>query len=257
MSPIAVNLQAVRRRISSALQGDSDSVTLVTVSKSQPPEAIRAAFEAGCRDFGESYVQEALPKIAALRDLPATWHFIGHLQGNKARDVAESFDWVHAVERPRIAAALSKGRPEARGELQVLVQVNISAEATKGGVAPREALALAREVAAMPRLRLRGLMGMASPTQDVGEQRAQFRLLRETFDGIVAGGIPLDTLSMGMSQDLEAAVAEGATMVRVGTAIFGERKTATPTLGPSISAPEGTPGGGSNRWTSFREKGTS
>lgn len=223
MSPIAVNLQAVRRRISSALQGDSGHVTLVTVSKSHPPEAVRAAFEAGARDFGESYVQEALPKIAALRDLDATWHFIGHLQGNKARDVAGNFDWVHAVDRPRIAAALSKARPEARGNLRVLVQVNISDEATKGGVAPGGALALAREVAAMPRLELRGLMGMARPTDDAAEQRAQFRILREAFEAIRKDGIPLDTLSMGMSQDLEAAIAEGATMVRIGTAIFGER----------------------------------
>jgi pyridoxal phosphate enzyme (YggS family) len=223
MSPIAVNLQAVRRRISSALQGDSDNVTLVTVSKSQPPEAVRAAFEAGCRDFGESYVQEALPKLAALKDLAITWHFIGHLQGNKARDVAANFDWVHAVDRARIATALSKGRPEGRGDLNVCMQVNISAEATKGGVVPNEALALAREIAAMPRLKLRGLMGMARPTDDVGEQRAQFRMLRETRDEIAKAGIALDTLSMGMSQDLEAALAEGATMVRIGTAIFGER----------------------------------
>ena len=223
MSPIAVNLQAVRRRISSALQGDSDRVTVVTVSKSHPPEALRAAFAAGARDFGESYVQEALAKIAALRDLDATWHFIGHLQGNKARDVAETFDWVHAVDRSRIAAALSKARPEARGNLNVLVQVNISDEATKGGVAPAAALALAREVAAMPRLALRGLMGMARPTDDVDEQRAQFRILREAFDAIRKEGIGLDTVSMGMSQDLEAAIAEGATMVRIGTAIFGER----------------------------------
>ena len=201
-------------------------MTLVTVSKSQPPEAIRAAFEAGCRDFGESYVQEALPKMAALRDLPITWHFIGHLQSNKARDIAGSFDWVHAVDRARIASALSKGRPGGRGHLNVCVQVNISNEATKGGVAPGEALALAREVAAMPRLMLRGLMGMASPTTDVAEQRAQFRLLRETFDGIAKDGIAVDTLSMGMSQDLEAAVAEGSTMVRIGTAIFGERMAA-------------------------------
>ena len=259
MSPIAVNLQAVRRRISSALQGDSRNVTLVAVSKSQPPEAIRAAFEAGSRDFGESYVQEALPKLTSLKDLPATWHFIGHLQGNKAREAAAHFDWVHAVDRARIASALSKGRPEGRGDLNVCVQVNISNEATKGGVAPREALALAREVAAMPRLRLRGLMGMASATADVAEQRAQFRLLREKFDEISKAGIALDTLSMGMSQDLEAAIAEGATMVRVGTAIFGERDSATPspTLRPSIPAPEGTPGGGSERGTRFREKGTS
>jgi pyridoxal phosphate enzyme (YggS family) len=223
MSPIAANLQAVRRRISEILQGDSRATALVAVSKSQPPEAVRAAFAAGCGDFGESYVQEALPKIASLPDLGATWHFIGHLQGNKARDVAETFDWVHAVDRARIALALSRSRPEGKGDLNVLIQVNVSAEASKGGVAPGEALALAREVAAMPRLRLRGLMGMASATQDSAERRQQFALLRRTFDEIAAAGLALDTLSMGMSQDFEDALAEGATMVRIGAAIFGER----------------------------------
>lgn len=223
MSPIAANLQAVRRRISSALQGDSRVISLVAVSKSQPAERVRAAFDAGCRDFGESYVQEALPKIGALKELGATWHFIGHLQGNKARDVAQTFDWVHGVDRARIAAALAKVRPEGLGDLQVCVQVNISGEGTKGGVEPSGALALAREVAAIPRLRLRGLMGMASPTADVAEQRRQFALLRRAFEEVVAAGIALDTLSMGMSDDFEAAIAEGATMVRIGTAIFGER----------------------------------
>jgi pyridoxal phosphate enzyme (YggS family) len=224
MSPIDANLQAIRRRISEALQGDSRIVTLVAVSKSQPPEAVRAAHRATCRDFGESYVQEALPKIAALRDIDSVWHFIGHLQGNKSRDVAEAFDWVHGVDRARIAQALSKSRPAGLSDLNVCIQVNISNEVTKGGVAPDAAGALAREVAGMPRLRLRGLMGMASPTEVVSEQRAQFRLLRKTFEEISKDGIPLDTLSMGMSQDFEAAIAEGATMIRVGTAIFGERK---------------------------------
>jgi pyridoxal phosphate enzyme (YggS family) len=223
MSPIRANLQAIRRRISEALQGDSRDVTLVTVSKSQPPEALREAFAAGARDFGESYVQEALPKIAALGDLPVQWHFIGHLQANKARPVAEAFDWVHGVDRARIAAALSRGRPAARGDLNVCIQVNISGEATKGGVEPGEALALAREIAAMPRLKLRGLMGMASASDDPAEQRAQFRVLRQTYDGIAKDGLALDTLSMGMSGDFEPAIAEGATVVRVGTAIFGPR----------------------------------
>ena len=223
MSPIAANLQAVRRRISEALQGDSRTVKLVAVSKSQPPEAIRAAFAAGCRDFGENYVQDALPKIAAVADLPITWHFIGHLQSNKARDVAEHFDWVHAVDRLRIAQALFRARPPALGPLNVCIQVNISREATKGGVAPGEASALAREMAALPNLQLRGLMGMASPTGDRARQRAEFAELRAVFAALVAEGYALDTLSMGMSQDLESALAEGATMVRVGTAIFGER----------------------------------
>ena len=223
MSPIAANLQAVRRRISEALQGDSREVTLVAVSKSQPPEAIVAAFEAGCRDFGESYVQEALPKMAAIGDIGCAWHFIGHLQGNKAREVAERFDWVHGVDRAKIAAALGRARPSGLAKLNVCLQVNISGEATKGGVAPALASALAREVAAIPGLALRGLMGMAAATDDIALQRAQFALLARIFEELRATGLALDTLSMGMSQDFEAALAEGANMVRIGTAIFGER----------------------------------
>ena len=224
MSPIAANLQAVRRRISETLQGDSRAVTIVAVSKSHDPEAVRAAYAAGCRDFGESYLQEALPKLAALSDLPAAWHYIGHLQTNKARDIAARFDWVHGVDRARAAAALAKARPAGMAPLNVCVQVNISGERTKGGVEPGEALALAREVAAMPRLQLRGLMGMASPATDAAERRLQFALLREAADALRANGIAIDTLSMGMSDDFEDALAEGATMVRIGTAIFGERK---------------------------------
>ena len=228
MSTIAANLQATRRRISEALQGDSRQITLVAVSKQQPPEAIRQAQAAGCRDFGENYVQDALAKMPALDDLPITWHFIGHLQTNKARDVAARFDWVHGIDRAKQAAALSKARPAERGDLNVCLQVNISAEDTKGGVAPGDAMALAREVQALPGIRLRGLMGIASPTADAGVQRAQFASLRAVRDELRAAGIELDTLSMGMSQDLEAALAEGATMVRVGTAIFGERFSPSP-----------------------------
>ena len=224
MSPIAANLQAVRRRIDDALGGARRPVAIVAVSKQKAAEEVRAAYEAGCRDFGENYVQEALPKISALGDLDATWHFIGHLQTNKARDVAGHFDWVHGIDRVKAAAALAKARPAARGPLNVCLQVNISAEDTKGGVVPAEAPALAREVAAIPQIKLRGLMGMASPTRDASVQRAQFRELRRTFDALVGAGFALDTLSMGMSDDLEAAVAEGATMVRIGTAIFGERQ---------------------------------
>ena len=223
MSPIAANLQAVRRRISETLQGDSRAVTVVAVAKTQPPEAIRAAFAAGCRDFGESYVQEALPKIAALADLPLTWHYIGHLQTNKARDIAGHFDWVHGVDRARAAAALAKARPGEKPALNVCIQVNISGEATKGGVEPSQALALAREVAAMPRLELRGVMGMASATRDQGERRRQFARLRTVAEDIRANGLAIDTLSMGMSDDFEEALAEGATMLRIGTAIFGVR----------------------------------
>jgi PLP dependent protein len=223
MSTIAANLQAIGRRISEALQGDSRSVTLVAVSKGKPPSAIREAFAGGCRHFGESYLQEALPKMASLADLDATWHFIGNLQSRKAREVAESFDWVHGVDRAKLALALSKSRPASRGPLRVLLQVNISGEATKGGVLPREAAPLAREIASMPRLDLRGLMGMASPTEDATLARREFALLKRTADEVAASGIPLDTLSMGMSGDFEAAIAEGSTMVRIGTAIFGER----------------------------------
>ena len=245
MSTIAANLQAVRRRISEALQGDSRIVTLVAVSKTQPPEKLREAWEAGCRDFGESYVQEALPKMAALAGLAASWHFIGRVQTNKARDVAEHFDWVHAVDRPRVAAALSRARPASLPPLDCCIQVNISAEATKGGVAPGEALALAREVRTLPGLRLRGLMGMARHTERRDEQRAQFRILARTREEIGAAGIALDTLSMGMSDDFEAAIAEGATMVRVGTAIFGARSVT-----PSPTLPQGA---GSERGKRLRE----
>ena len=223
MSSIVANLEAVRRRIAAALPGAPRDVVIVAVSKQRPPEAIRAAAAAGCTDIGESYLQEALPKIAALAGAGLRWHFIGHLQTNKAREIASRFDWVHAVDRVKAAAALDRARPEGMAPLDVCVQVNISAEATKGGVAPPEALALCREVAAMPRLRLRGLMGMAAPSGDTSIQRAQFASLRSAFDEVRGAGIALDTLSMGMSDDFEAAVAEGATMVRIGTAIFGSR----------------------------------
>ncbi len=224
MSPIAVNLQAIRRRISEALQGDRRAIALVAVSKSQLPESVREAHGAGCRNFGESYVQEAIPKIASLRDLEAAWHFIGHLQSNKAREVALNFDWVHAVDRAKIALALARARAEGAPDLNVCIQVNISGEAAKGGVSPGGALALAREVAAIPRLALRGLMGMASATGDVAAQREQFASLKAAFEEIRSSGIAMDTLSMGMSHDFEAALAEGATMVRIGTAIFGDRR---------------------------------
>lgn len=224
MSTIAANLQAVRRRISEALQGDRRDVTLVAVSKTQPPESIREAHAAGCRDFGENYVQEAIAKIAVLRDVPARWHFIGHLQTNKAKEVALHFDWVHGVDRARVAAALARARPAGRADLDICLQVNISGEASKSGVLPGQALALAREIASMERVRLRGLMGMASYDASPAGQRAQFATLRRAMEEIRADGIEIDTLSMGMSGDLEAAIAEGSTMVRIGTAVFGERK---------------------------------
>jgi len=224
MSPIAANLQAIRRRISEALQGDSREVALVAVSKTRPAATIREALEAGCREFGENYVQESLPKIAALAGAGARWHFIGPLQSNKARDVAEAFDWFHALDRLKIAEALSKHRPAGRAPLEVCIQVNISREATKSGVEPGQAAALARQVSALPGIRLRGVMGIASPTAEVARQRQEFASLRAVFEQLKKEGFGLDTLSMGMTQDFEAAIAEGSTMVRIGTAIFGERE---------------------------------
>jgi pyridoxal phosphate enzyme (YggS family) len=223
MSTIAANLQAVRRRISEALQGDRREVTLVAVAKTQPPESIREAHAAGCQDFGENYVQEAIAKMAALRDTPLRWHYIGRLQANKARDVAAHFDWVHGIDRARLAAALAKARPAARGPLDVCLQVNISGEASKSGAQPAELLELAKAVAMLPNLRLRGLMAIPEPQDDPELQRAPFARLRELAEGIARAGIQLDTLSMGMSGDMRAAVLEGATIVRVGSAIFGAR----------------------------------
>jgi len=221
MSSIAANLQAVRRRIADALHGEAREVRLVAVSKMRGAEAIREARAAGCQDFGENYVQEALPKIAALGGEGVTWHFIGPLQSNKARDVAEHFDWFHALDRGKLAAALSRHRESQHEPLQVCIQVNISAEATKSGVSMAEVTPLAREIASLPGLRLRGLMGIASP--DLQKARGEFAQLRATFERLKAEGFALDTLSMGMTQDLETAVAEGSTLVRVGTAIFGKR----------------------------------
>jgi len=224
MSTIAANLQDIRRRISEALQGDRREVTIVAVSKSQPASSIRAAAAAGCGDFGENYVREAIAKMDELGDMAATWHFIGQIQTNKARDVAERFDWVHGIDRARAAAALSRARPGDRRPLNVCLQVNISGEATKGGVRPDEVVALAREVAGMPNLRLRGLMGMASASGDAAAQRAQFAVLRQGLEAVRSENIAVDTLSMGMSDDFPGAIAEGATMIRIGTALFGARQ---------------------------------
>lgn len=230
MATIAEGLQAVRQRIAQAarLAGrDPDDIRLIAVSKTFAADAVRAAFAAGQRAFGESYLQEALPKILELRDLPLEWHYIGPIQSNKTRPIAERFDWVHAVDRLKIAERLSAARGETQPPLQVCVQVNISSEASKSGVAPDEALALARAIRDLPRLRLRGLMAIPRPVEAFDAQRAQFRLLRELCDRLAAAGIVTDTLSMGMTDDFEAAIAEGATIVRVGRAIFGERLQST------------------------------
>jgi len=200
-------------------------VALLAVSKTQPADAIRCAHAAGQRAFGEKYVQEALAKIAQLADLrqQIEWHLIGPLQGNKTRVVAEAFDWVHSIDRLRIAQRLSEQRPAGAAPLQVCLQVNISGEASKSGLAPADVADVAHAVAALPRLRLRGLMAIPEPDGDLESQRRPHRALRELFESLQARGLALDTLSMGMSADLEAAVLEGATMVRIGTAVFGAR----------------------------------
>jgi pyridoxal phosphate enzyme (YggS family) len=222
------HLDAVLQRIGRAAEAagrDPRSVALLAVSKTFPAEDVRAAHAAGQRAFGENYVQEALAKLTALADLRASleWHFIGPLQSNKTRPVAEAFDWVHSVDRLKIAQRLSEQRPENLPPLNVCLQVNVSGEASKAGVSPAEAAETARVIAALPRLRLRGLMSIPEPGDSIEQQRAPHRQLRELFEQLRADGLELDTLSMGMSSDLEAAVLEGATMVRVGTAIFGAR----------------------------------
>ena len=197
----------------------------MAVSKTCPAVSVRAAFDAGERDFGENYVQEALAKIVELADLRAAirWHLIGPLQSNKTREVATNFDWVHSVDRLKLAQRLSDQRPPELPPLQVCLQVNISGEASKSGVAPADALALAKTVASLPRLQLRGLMAIPEAAADIESQRAPHRALRELMASLNAEGLALDTLSIGMSGDLEAAIAEGATWVRIGTAIFGGR----------------------------------
>lgn len=226
MTTISTNLQAVRVRIAAAAQlaGRAvEDIRLLAVSKTFPPERIREAALAGQIAFGENYLQESLEKIAALADLGLEWHFIGPLQSNKTRPVAEYFSWVHGIERLKIAERLSAARGAARPPLQVCIQVNVSGEASKSGVSPGETAALAHAVAGLPNLRLRGLMAIPEPTDDMPLARQRFAMLRELREVLNKAGMALDTLSMGMSHDLEAAILEGATIVRVGTAIFGER----------------------------------
>ena len=219
--------QAVRARIAAAARAAGrapESVHLLAVSKTFPAAAVRALHALGQRAFGENYVQEAAAKRESLADLgDVEWHLIGPLQSNKTAIVAGTFDWVESVERLKIAQRLSAQRPAGLPPLSVCVQVNASGEASKSGVAPQDALALARDVAALPHLRLRGIMGIPEPTDDEGVARAQLRVLRDCFEACRAHGLAVDTLSMGMSADLELAIAEGATQVRVGTAIFGHR----------------------------------
>jgi pyridoxal phosphate enzyme (YggS family) len=230
MTTIPANLQAVNARIAAACAAagrDPATVGLLAVSKTWPAACMREAFASGQRAFGESYVQEAVTKQAALADLDLEWHFIGPLQSNKTRLVAEYFTWAHSVERLKIAERLSDQRPPHLPPLNVCVQVNVSGEASKSGCTPTEVPELCHAVAALPRLRLRGLMAIPELTEESALARRRFAQVRELRDALVAEGLELDTLSMGMSHDLEAAILEGATIVRVGTAIFGERPTTT------------------------------
>lgn len=230
MTTIAANLQAVRARIGSACVAAgraANEIHLLAVSKTWPASALREVFACGQTAFGESYVQEALPKQEELKDLPLEWHFIGPLQSNKTRPVAENFAWVHAVERLKIAERLSAQRPAQLPPLNICLQVNVSGEASKSGCAPGDVPALASAIAALPNLRLRGLMAIPEPTEDTALQRRRFASLRQLRDELNANGLALDTLSMGMSHDLEAAIMEGANIVRIGTAIFGQRNYTT------------------------------
>ena len=199
------------------------SVALVAVSKGQSLEAVRAAAAAGQRDFGENYLQEALARMDGVGNADLRWHFIGPLQSNKTRAVAERFHWVHTLDRQKIAQRLNDARPPGMPQLDVCIQVNTSGEATKSGVPPGETATLARAIVKLPRLRLRGLMALPAPSEDFAEQRSSLRTLRVLLEALRGDGFDLDTLSMGTSSDLRAAIAEGATLVRVGTAVFGPR----------------------------------
>ncbi|WP_313297888.1 YggS family pyridoxal phosphate-dependent enzyme [Pseudomonas sp.] len=223
MSTIADNLSALAARIERAALAagrDPASVRLLAVSKTKPASAIREAHAAGVLDVGENYLQEALAKQLELAELPLIWHFIGPIQSNKTKAIAEHFDWVHSVDRLKIAQRLSEQRPAHLAPLNICLQVNVSGEDSKSGCAPADLASLANAVAALPNLRLRGLMAIPEPSDDRASQEAAFAILRQLQHGL---DLPLDTLSMGMSHDLEAAIAQGATWVRIGTALFGAR----------------------------------
>ncbi|HEY9445481.1 MAG TPA: YggS family pyridoxal phosphate-dependent enzyme [Burkholderiales bacterium] len=226
MTTIAANLQAVHDRIARALHAagrNETKVTLLAVSKGVSAARVLEAFRCGQRAYGENYVQEALAKMDALRDTPLEWHYIGPIQSNKTRAIAERFHWVHSIDRVKVAQRLAAARPANMPPLNVCMQLNVSGETTKGGISPGEERALAQAIAALPQLRLRGLMAIPEPTSDIASQRRRYAAVRVARDRLVEAGYALDTLSMGMSNDLEAAIAEGATIVRIGTAIFGAR----------------------------------
>ncbi len=228
---VASRLQAVHARITKAAQSvnrQPNEITLLVASKTHPAERVREAWLAGQTIFGENYLQEALAKMPALVDLPIEWHFIGPIQSNKTKRIAENFVWVHGVDRVKIADRLAKDRPESLPPLQICLQVNVSGEASKSGVAPEELAQLAAHVVRLPRLKLRGLMAVPELTTATALQRSQFHMLWELFDQLKRNGYELDTLSMGMSEDMDIAIAEGATMVRIGTAILGPRRYLIP-----------------------------
>ncbi|TDI78485.1 MAG: YggS family pyridoxal phosphate-dependent enzyme [Betaproteobacteria bacterium] len=231
MVTIASTLQAVKTRIAKAAQNTGrqpDEIMLLAASKTNTAEQVKEAWLAGQTIFGENYLQEALEKIFVLSDLPIEWHFIGPIQSNKTRRIAENFAWVHSVDRKKIADRLSRDRPETLPPLQICIQVNVSGEDTKSGVSPKFAADLAAYVVGLPRLRLRGLMAVPELTTATALQRSQFRMLRNMYDQLRQDGFDLDTLSMGMSEDMDNAIAEGSTIVRVGTAIFGPRRYPIP-----------------------------
>ena len=228
MSTIADNIGLVSQRIraaADAVQRDANSIHLLAVSKTKPAQAVREAYAAGMCDFGENYLQEALGKQADLTDLPLSWHFIGPIQSNKTRAIAEHFAWVHSVDRLKIAQRLSEQRPADLPPLNICIQVNVSGEASKSGCTPADLPALATAISALPRLKLRGLMAIPEPTEDRAEQDAAFATVRDLQASL---NLALDTLSMGMSHDLESAIAQGATWVRIGTALFGARDYGQP-----------------------------
>lgn len=226
MSAIQSRLESVRqqiRQVAQHYQRDADTVQLLAVSKTRPAEDILLAVEAGQRRFGESYIQEALEKIAQLRELDLEWHFIGRIQGNKTRAIAENFDWVHSIDSARHMRRLNDQRPEQLPPLKICLQIKIDEEATKAGISPAEARELIAEISGYPRLSLQGLMTLPAPAEQLQAQRRPFRQLRLLRDELATPTLPLQTLSMGMTDDLEAAIAEGSTLVRIGTAIFGPR----------------------------------
>ena len=227
MSSIAQSLEEIRNRVTVLERRygrTPGAVRVLAVSKTKPPEAVRAAAEIGQREFGENHVQDALTKLDALADMDLVWHFIGPIQSNKTRVIAARFHWVHSIDRAKIARRLSEQRPDDLPPLEVCIQVNLSGETSKSGVEPQQVKELAEVLSELPRLRLRGLMTLPRPCDELEDQRRPFAALRGILETLNAGGLALDTLSMGMTDDMEAAIAEGATIIRIGTAIFGPRE---------------------------------